>query len=97
MGTAGAQTPDATTNPASAPAAAAPAASAPAAPVATYAPSELERAFKFMDSDGDGKVTRDEAAKFRNVAKHFDAADTNKDNVLSREEFDNAMNRSKAP
>jgi len=85
-----------TTEPASA--ASAP---APAASTATfYDPKDLERAFKFMDKTGDGKISRDEASNFRGVSKHFDEADTNKDGFLSREEFDNAMNKSiknKAP
>ena len=84
---------------ASAPAAAASApAATPAAPaVVYYDPKDLERAFKFMDKTGDGKISRDEASNFRGVSKHFDEADTNKDGFLSREEFDNAMNRSKQP
>jgi hypothetical protein len=75
------------------------AASAPSAtPTITYYdPKDLERAFKFMDKTGDGKVSRDEASNFRGVSKHFDEADLNKDNFLSREEFDSAMNRSKQP
>ncbi|MFS2032438.1 EF-hand domain-containing protein [Polaromonas sp. CT11-55] len=72
------------------------AASAPAA-VAKYDSKDLERAFKFMDKNGDGKVSRDEASNFRGVSKHFDEADLNKDNFLSREEFDNAMNQSRQP
>jgi hypothetical protein len=83
---------------ATAPAAAASApAATPAAPVVYYDPKDLERAFKFMDKNGDGKVSRDEASNFRGVSKHFDEADINKDGFLSREEFDNAMNRSKQP
>lgn len=79
------------------------AASAPAPAASTttfYDPKDLERAFKFMDKTGDGKISRDEASNFRGVSKHFDEADTNKDGFLSREEFDNAMNKSvknKAP
>ena len=70
----------------------------PAAPTVTYYdPKDLERAFKFMDKNGDGKVSRDEASNFRGVSKHFDEADTNKDGFLSREEFDNAMNKSRRP
>lgn len=66
------------------------------APVATpprYSQTEIERAFNFMDANRDGKISREEAAAFRNVARHFDAADTNKDNALSLEEFGNALNR----
>ncbi len=62
-----------------------------------YDSKDLERAFKFMDKTGDGKVSRDEASNFRGVSKHFDEADLNKDNFLSQEEFNNAMNRSKQP
>lgn len=77
-----------------------PAAAAPTPAPSTvtyYDPKDLERAFKFMDKTSDGKVSRDEASNFRGVSKHFDEADLNKDNFLSREEFDNAMNRSKQP
>lgn len=80
---------------ASAPAATPVAAPAPA--VAKYDSKDLERAFKFMDKTGDGKISRDEASNFRGVSKHFDEADVNKDNFLSREEFDNAMNQSRQP
>lgn len=83
------------TEPAAAPATTATA--APAQPVASYDPKDLERAFKFMDKTGDGKVSRDEASNFRGVSKHFDEADVNKDNFLSPEEFNNAMNRSRQP
>lgn len=69
----------------------------PAPAVAKYDGKDLERAFKFMDKTGDGKVSRDEASNFRGVSKHFDEADLNKDNFLSREEFDNAMNQSRQP
>ncbi|WP_348046367.1 EF-hand domain-containing protein [Polaromonas sp.] len=66
------------------------ASTAPSGP--KYAAKDLERAFNFMDKDNNGKVSRDEASNFRGVAKHFDEADTNKDNMLSREEFERAMN-----
>jgi hypothetical protein len=87
-----AQAPEPAAAPAATPAA------TPASPTVTYYdPKDLERAFKFMDKTGDGKVSRDEASNFRGVSKHFDEADVNKDGFLSREEFDNAMNRSKQP
>lgn len=63
-----------------------------AAPAPRYAANELERAFNFMDSNHDGKVSREEASGFRGVAKHFDQADTDSDGFLSRAEFDKAMN-----
>ena len=64
-------------------------------PAPRYAASELERAFGFMDSDRDHRVSRQEASGFRGVAKNFDRADTNQDGFLSREEFDTAMNHVK--
>ena len=86
--------------PADTAAAAAPASAAPALvpqavakPSPKYSAKDIERAFSFMDANKDGKVSRAEAAGFRNVAKHFDAADSNKDNFLSLEEFGNALNR----
>ena len=60
-----------------------------------YATKDLERAFGYIDANKDNKISREEAAGFRGVAKHFDQADVNKDGVLSREEFENAMNASK--
>lgn len=90
---------------ATAPASAAPAsqpetaASTPAAPLASaevsaprYSASKLALAFNYMDANRDGKVSRDEAAGFRGVARNFDRADTDHDNILSRGEFDRAMN-----
>lgn len=57
-----------------------------------YAAKDIERAFAFIDSNKDGKLSRAEAAGFRGVAKYFDEADTNKDSTLSREEFHSALN-----
>ena len=88
-----------TIGPAPSAAAASQAADAPApSPDAAKAPprysaAHIERAFNFMDTDKDRKISRDEAAGFRNVAKHFDAADTDKDGALSLGEFGNALNR----
>ena len=64
-----------------------------AKPTPKYSRRDIERAFVFIDTNQDGKISREEASGFRNVAKHFDAADTNKDNELSLEEFGNALNR----
>ena len=81
---------------ASQPQAAQTATAASAASAPRYNTKDLEQAFGFMDGNKDGKVSRDESASFRNVAKHFDEADTDKDQALSPEEFESAMNRSKA-
>ncbi|MDP3798851.1 MAG: EF-hand domain-containing protein [Polaromonas sp.] len=75
------------------PAAAAPAQTAPS-PVAApkYAAKDMVRAFSYMDANRDGKVSREEAAGFRGVARHFDEADTDRDGFLSSEEFESALN-----
>ncbi len=79
---------------ASAPASAAlPAASQTAAAKPKYSARDIQRAFSFIDANKDGKISREEAAGFRNVAKYFDAADIDKNNALSLEEFGNALNR----
>ena len=61
-----------------------------------YSSADVGRAFGFMDSNKDGKVSREEAASFKNVARHFTAADTNKDKLLSRGEFESALNHRKS-
>lgn len=71
------------------------AAEAPA-PAPRYTASNLKRAFSYMDSNSDDKVSREEASGFRGVARHFDQADTDRDGFLSRKEFDTAMNYVKA-
>jgi hypothetical protein len=74
-------------------AASAPAPAVSAAPAGPrYSASNLQQAFNYMDANHDGKLSREEAAGFRGVAKYFDRADTNHDNFLSREEFERAMN-----
>lgn len=79
-------------------AAEAPLAAVPALPSAPrYSASELKQAFNYMDANRDGKISREEAAGFRGVAKNFDRADTNHDGFLSRDEFDAAMNYVKQP
>lgn len=76
----------------------APDAAASALPSAPrYSASQLKQAFNYMDANHDGKISREEAAGFRGVAKNFDRADTNHDNFLSRDEFDAAMNYVKQP
>ena len=65
-------------------------------PAPKYSSADIDRAFGFMDSNKDGKVSREEAAGFKNVAKHFTAADTNKDELLSRGEFGSALNHRKS-
>lgn len=61
-----------------------------------YSAADIERAFSFMDTNKDGKISREEASGFRGVARHFDEADTNKDSALSQQEFESAMNQVKS-
>lgn len=68
-------------------------AAAPAEP--KYTVAQIAQAFGFIDSNKDGKLSREEAAGFRGVARHFDEADTNKDGVLSRKEFETALSGEK--
>ena len=58
-----------------------------------YNAKDIERAFSFIDANKDNKISREEASGFRNVAKYFDAADVDKDGVLSLDEFGGALNR----
>lgn len=75
-------------------AAAAPAsAAAPAEP--KYTVAQIAQAFGFIDRNKDRRLSREEAAGFRGVARHFDEADANKDGTLSSEEFENALSGEK--
>lgn len=42
---------------------------------------------KHADKDGDGRLSRDEAAAMPRLAKQFDQIDTNKDGFLSKDEL----------
>jgi hypothetical protein len=70
-----------------------PVAEAPALAAPRYSARDIERAFGFIDANKDGKISREEASGFSNVVKYFDAADNNKDDALSLEEFGSALNR----
>jgi hypothetical protein len=67
-----------------------------AATTVKYAAKDIDRAFGYMDSNRDGKVSREEASGFKSVAKYFDQADTDKDGMLTRDEFARALNRKKS-
>ena len=47
----------------------------------------LEAAFTRADANGDGSLSREEAARMPAIAARFDELDKNKDSVLSLEEF----------
>lgn len=54
-----------------------------------------EEAWKKMDADGDGKVSKEEFATHAKgeAEKRFDAVDGNKDGVIEKEEFEEAAKR----
>lgn len=53
----------------------------------TPAPAERKARAEKIDANGDGLISREEAAKAPRLAKQFDAIDTNKDGLLSRDEL----------
>ncbi len=81
---------------ASSPASAASERTSPERRAIPFTPENIARAFGFLDRDRNGSISREEGATIRGVARNFDRADINKDNALSRTEFDNAMNRAKS-
>ena len=48
-----------------------------------------EALFKKLDTDGDGKISKDEADKSQHkmIKEHFSEIDTNSDGFISKEEF----------
>ena len=48
---------------------------------------KMHERMKAADKDGDGRISRTEAAELPRLAKHFDQIDTNKDGFLGREEM----------
>ena len=61
---------------------------------------KMQERLKAADKDGDGKISRAEAASMPRLAKHYDEIDTNKDGFITREEMKayrekQAANRSK--
>ncbi|MET0680653.1 MAG: EF-hand domain-containing protein [Burkholderiales bacterium] len=73
-------------------------ASAPAWAADTLPPQDRLAAFRQLDTDGDGWISRQEAAVQPEVAANFDRADVDRDNRLSLAEFETiALNRSDQP
>ena len=48
---------------------------------------KMHERLKAADKDGDGKISRAEAAALPRIAKHFDEIDANKDGFITREEL----------
>lgn len=49
--------------------------------------AKMHERIKAADKDGDGKLSRAEAAALPRLAKHFDEIDTNKDGFITKEEM----------
>jgi len=55
--------------------------------------SRGEERWKAADKDGDGLISRDEAAAMPRMAEHFDRLDANTDGRVSREEMRQSRER----
>jgi Ca2+-binding EF-hand superfamily protein len=71
---------------------------APAAPTVAAAPMKAHagHGFAALDKNGDGVISREEAAARPKMAKMFDALDSNKDGALSKDEMKAAHNKMQA-
>jgi len=71
---------------------------APVWPADELPPHDRPEAFRKLDADGDGWISRQEATAHPEVAASFDAADRDGDGRLSFAEFETiALNRSDQP
>ena len=57
------------------------------ASIATAASPEYGQRFGKLDTNGDGRLSREEAAAYPEIAQRFDQMDANKDGFLSRDEL----------
>ena len=59
----------------------------PVAPPVDHERPLIEAVFKRFDTNGDGRLSKDEVARLPAIANRFDLLDTNKDGLLSPDEF----------
>ncbi len=53
--------------------------------------AQVQQAFRYIDRDGDGRLSRAEIAAFPRVEKHFERIDTDHDGTVSPAEFESAL------
>ncbi|MGX9718927.1 EF-hand domain-containing protein [Stenotrophomonas acidaminiphila] len=63
----------------------------PAQPAASAATTDVEAAFKRLDGNGDGFLTRQELPANHALLPHFDMSDANRDGRLDANEFKRGM------
>jgi len=51
----------------------------------------VDDVFARLDTDKDGKISKDEASKGRRLSQHFDAVDTDHDGFVTKAELGTAM------
>jgi Ca2+-binding EF-hand superfamily protein len=64
-----------------------------AKPDRKQAMEQFNKRFAEADANGDGKLTRDEAAKLPFVASHFDEIDADKKGYVTKQEVAKAMRK----
>ena len=71
----------------------------PAAPQPTSDPAskmrlssvQVQQAFRYIDRDANGSLSRSEIAVYPRIEKHFDRIDVNRDGSVSPAEFESAL------
>lgn len=64
---------------------------ADAIPPNQWTVAQIADAFRKTDADGNGSISRQEAAMWSGLARNFDRLDTNKDGQLSNAEFNDGL------
>ncbi|AEG91149.1 EF-hand domain-containing protein [Ramlibacter tataouinensis] len=61
------------------------------APRMRLSSSQVQQAFRHIDSNHDGSLTRTEMGVYPRIQRHFERIDTNRDGLLSPAEFEEAL------
>lgn len=68
-----------------------PAATQGSIPPNSWTARQISEAFREGDKNGDGRLSREEAALWAGLSRRFDQVDTDKDGSISSAEFDEAL------